>query len=191
MAQELERKVRVTRKEFDRCAQLLRRHYGVDGKSYVQVNYYFDTPTFALAAAHCMLRVRRKRDSLYLQFKNKRTRDGDLMLCDEVEKKISSLPRSVDPSEFFPGAPKGVCFLLGDLVTSRTDYVLPGVVVSFDENFYLGKTDFEIEIEGERDAIDAVTTVLRPEAAKKPRGKFSRFLKAYLRYQQPEERSKS
>ena len=53
----------------------------------------------------------------------------------------------------------------------------------FDINMYLGMSDFEIEIEGEEEAINAVAPFLAPKGeSKKGNGKFSRFVKAYRAY---------
>ncbi len=183
MAQELEMKILTDAAEFFRCLATLRQHTGTSGESYVQVNYYFDTPDFALASVHSMLRVRRKKDSLYLQFKNRRKRQGALFLCDESERELDSFPRRVNPSRFFSKAPDKECRLLGDLVTYRTDFVFPGAVVSLDENIYFGIRDFEIEIEGTEDAIEGIAAFLNPVGeSQKGNGKFSRFIKEYQRY---------
>lgn len=184
MAQELEMKILTDAAEFSRCLSALRQHTGTSGESYVQVNYYFDTPDFTLASAHSMLRVRRKQDFLYLQFKNRRKRQGALFLCDELERKLDSFPRQVNPSHYFPEAPDKECRLLGDLVTYRTDFVFPGAVVSLDENIYFGIRDFELEIEGAENAIEGIAAFLNPVGeSQKGNGKFSRFMKEYQRYQ--------
>ena len=186
--QELEQKVLVSLQEFLRCRENLQHHTGTVGDRYVQVNYYFDTPDFALASQHCMLRVRRKKNALYLQFKTKRTRNGSLFLCEESEAELSEFPKTVNPSHYFSQAPDVECSLLGDLVTDRTDFTFPGGVVSLDENVYLGHTDYEIEIEGDQDAIERIAAFLNPVGeSDQGVGKFSRFLRAYKRYLSPHE----
>lgn len=183
MAQELEMKILVDAVEFSRCLSCMRRHTQTPGDTYVQVNYYFDTKDLSLASAHAMLRVRRKRDALFLQYKSKREQTGALFLCEEKEQKIPEFPRKVDPSLFFKEAPSEECFLLGDLVTFRTDFIFPQAVVSFDESFYWGKVDLEIEIEGTREAIESLAAFLSPKGeVQKGNGKFSRFLEEYKNY---------
>ena len=183
MAQELEMKVLTDGGEFARCLTLLQEHSATAGDRYVQVNYYFDTPDFALASAHSMLRVRRKKNSLFLQYKNKRKRIGAMLLCDEEEAVLEHFPRTVNPSRYFPGAPDLECALLGDLVTCRTDFEFPGATVSLDESIDLGKSDFEIEIEGTAEAIERVAAFLSPQGERaKGNGKFSRFLAEYQKY---------
>lgn len=183
MAQELEMKILTSYEEFTRCRAFLQQHTGTSGDRYVQVNYYFDTPDLRLAAARTMLRVRRKKNELLLQYKNKRERTGDLLLCDELEATLSSFPTSVDPSEFFAQAPHEKCVLLGNLVTDRTDFVFDGAVISLDESIYFGKSDYEIEIEGSLPAIETLARLLAPQGTSgKGMGKFSRFLKEYQQY---------
>lgn len=183
MAEEAELKVMLSPEEFSRCLSLLRTHTGTAGDSYVQVNYYFDTPDFALSQAHSMLRVRRKKNTLYLQYKNKRVREGDLFVCDELEALLDEFPNKVNPHAFFPEAPALDCGFLGDLVTHRTDFFFPGAVVSLDENIYFGHTDYELEIEGERDGIETVAAFLNPAGSSQSgNGKFSRFLRCYRAY---------
>lgn len=182
MAQELEMKILTDAAEFARCFEALSAHKG-EPDGYVQVNYYFDTPDLALASAHAMLRVRRKKNCLYLQYKNKRKRVGEMLLCDEWEAELKEMPRTVNPSRFFDEAPDAECSLLGDLVTHRRDFIFPGAVVSLDENIYLGKTDFEIEIEGEEDAIETVAAFLSAQGeSRQGNGKFSRFMQEYKHY---------
>ena len=183
MAKELEFKVLTTAEEFHRCRALLQARTGGQGDGYVQVNYYFDTPDFAMADGHSMLRVRSKKNSLRLQYKNKRKRLGSMLLCEEREAKLKKLPKTVNPSDYFEDAPAVSCALLGNLVTHRTDFVFPNAVVSLDESQYFGKTDYEIEIEGEEEAITLLAEWLAPQGeSKKGNGKFSRFLKAYKKY---------
>lgn len=104
-------------------------------------------------------------------------------MCEEQEAELTEFPRVVDPSRLFEGAPAVNCAFLGELVTCRTDFISPGAVVSFDENFYLGKADLEIEIEGDRESIEEIAALLSPmEEYKKGNGKFSRFLNEYKKY---------
>ncbi len=185
MAQELEMKILTDAAEFARCLALLQTHTSTPGDRYVQVNSYFDTPDFALASSHAMLRVRRKKNSLYLQYKSKRKRINSMLLCEESEQELTEFPRTVNPSLYFPAAPDVECSFLGDLVTCRTDFAFPGAVVSLDESIYFGKSDYEIEIEGEADAIERIAAFLNVAGeSKKGNGKFSRFIKAYQSYYQ-------
>ncbi len=184
MAQESEMKLLTEESEFVRCRNILQGYTHTQGDAYVQVNYYFDTPDRSLAASHRMLRVRRKKNALYVQYKTKRTQSPDgIFSCREEEAPLSEFPVLLNPSHYFPAAPCEECLLLGDLVTYRRDFVLPGVVVSLDENTYFGKTDFEIEIEGEISSIRSVAALLsvqgKPDSGN---GKFSRFIKAYEQY---------
>lgn len=183
MAEETEWKVLVDSEEFCRCRAALRAQTAAEGDAYVQVNYYFDTPAFALAKSHAMLRVRRKKNALYLQFKTKRTQEGAIFSCQEWEAKLENFPKTVNPHTYFPQAPDLECALLGDLVTFRTDFDLLGTVVSLDENVYFGTTDYEVEIEGEESAIRAAAQILQPTGkSEKGNGKFSRFLRQYRTY---------
>jgi len=183
VAEELELKVMVDYGEFSRCLKVLQTHTQSLGDAYVQVNYYFDTPDFALSQAHSMLRVRRKEDRLLLQFKNKRSRKGAMLLCEEWEAELSGFPRQINPHDYFPQAPDLVCSLLGDLVTFRTDFPLPGAVASLDRSIYFGRVDFEIEIEGEEASIEGIAAFLSPQGrSEKGNGKFSRFINAYRAY---------
>lgn len=176
-------KVMISAEELERCRNVLANEFGIDGAGYVQVNYYFDTEDFAVASSHGMLRVRKKARSMKLQYKDKRKRIGVMLLCQEEEAPLTELPHSVNPARYFPGAPDRDCMLLGDCVTYRTDFMLPGAVVSLDENYYLGQTDFELEIEGEEAAIRRIAQQLAPNGEhKKGNGKFSRFLRAYRKY---------
>ena len=177
MAQELEMKILTDPEEFLRCLKKMEERTGGAGDCYEQINSYFDSADASLYRAHAMLRVRRKKERLYLQYKNKRSRQGSLLICDELEAVLESFPKAVNPSHYFPSAPDLECVYLGDLQTRRTDFSVEGAVVSFDENSYLGKTDYEIEIEGEPVSIEAVANLLFPKGESKGDGKFARFMK--------------
>lgn len=180
MAQELEMKILTDPEEFRRCLKKMEEYTGGEGDCYVQTNSYFDSPNTSLDRAHAMLRVRRKKGNLYLQYKNKRSRKGALLICDEQEAVLEFFPKTVNPFRYFPSAPDLECVYLGDMQTRRTDFSVEGAVVSFDENSYLGKTDYEIEIEGDPHSIEAVANLLGPKGeSKKGDGKFARFMKEY------------
>ncbi len=163
MAQELEMKILTDEAEFARCLKWLQREVPGTEDRYVQVNYYFDTPELSLASSHSMLRVRCKKDLLYLQYKNKRKRVESMLLCEEQEVLLPHFPRTVNPARYFPDAPDEDCRLLGDLVTYRIDFNFPDAVVSLDESIYFGNRDYEIEIEGDAHGIHAIASRLNPQ----------------------------
>ncbi len=153
---------------------------GDGGRSYIQINYYFDTPDGILARQNEMLRVRQVGGKLLAQYKSRRGREGSLMCCEESEVPLQTLPCILNPSVLFLSAPALNCVLLGNLVTVRTDFFRDGAVISLDESYYLGQEDFEIEIEcPRRETVFALARWLELEPNAAERGKYFRFRSAY------------
>lgn len=127
--------------------------------AFIQINYYYDTEGYDLHRENVTLRVRQGADRLLCQckFESGHGEDG-ANIRTELETEMDRLPKKIDPGEFFDhprvdGLP--AARLLGCLVTERRVYeVEPGVDVTLDRSHYLGKTDWELEIEYEENRED-------------------------------------
>ena len=155
----------------------------------VKINYYYDTDKYFLNDNNITLRIVQLKNKLYLQQKTK-------LLCntytesEESEKKIiNSIPENVYLQKL-----NCTASLLGCLVTHRrTINYSENIQIMFDENYYLGNTDYEIEIEYlgniEEQEIDKIVCSLENSKLSK-NGKYSRFLavkkrtKNLLRFQE-------
>lgn len=116
----------------------------------LQINYYYDTPNYDLNANGRTLRIRQKNDSLFLQYKYDKKYSGIEKICEEFELNITHFVNPIS-SEILPESYLNVenYYYIGNLVTERFDYHLKKAVISLDKNYYLGKVDYEIEIEYE------------------------------------------
>ena len=116
-----------------------------DCNEFIQINYYFDDNSFTLFSRNETLRVRQRLGKLTLERKhNKRYCSTGERICDENSNTISFLPAevSIDGHTYH---------YVGDLVTLRKNFIIDNDIISLDMNFYLGKTDYELEIESNRE----------------------------------------
>ena len=118
------------------------------------------------------MRVRRKADKLTLERKyNKRYAPGGERICDESSKIIEFLPSKVTIGD-------NVYFYLGNLVTIRKNYIVDENIISLDISYYLGKVDYELEVESEKEVFlpKLVSTLI--ESKNYSHGKYTRYVKA-------------
>lgn len=176
---EKEYKCLVTKEQWQSFLCLMKKKYCIlCPEETTQTNYYYDTADFVLNRTGRTLRVRQAGGRLLLQHKLRRIADGGVVCSEEEQRPAKDIPREMD------GAPYGVSQLqlLGSLRTKRLRFrPLPGVRVDLDQNVYLGRTDYEIEIEFEGEA-PAGLLALCPARLPLPGqglGKYSRFLAQY------------
>ncbi|MQR96740.1 CYTH domain-containing protein [Fictibacillus phosphorivorans] len=121
---------------------------------YKQTNYYFDTQQFDLKHHRSALRVRTKNNGNTLTLKQKLDKhilethqtvseeifegllNGDPLPSGEVSDQIKKMNIDV----------KGITYL-GELTTFRAEFPYKDGLLVLDENYYLGKIDYEIEYE--------------------------------------------
>lgn len=143
----------------------------------VQVNYYYDTPELKFHKHGVTLRVRQKEGKLVGQIK--RHDSGASFTSAEDEFQVSELQDTLEV------AGTTVTFL-GSLMTKRQSFIsIDGWRFDFDENYYLGRCDYELEIEFEKDQLDTVremVTKLGLKESGRRSGKFSRFLEARAKF---------
>lgn len=143
----------------------------------LQINYYYDTPGGRLGGEHITLRVRQIGNRLKLQCKVHTGQQGNCTTSQEFTESIDQLPQTV----ICPGNGEE-CVLQGNLVTHRHRYhPIEGARVEFDENFYLGRADWEVEIEFReevREEVDLLLAQMGLVSGKKGPGKASRFFLA-------------
>lgn len=141
-------------------------------KPYIQVNYYFDTPDYAAHKEGVTVRIRQKNGRLQGQIK--RHDKGKSIKSEEEYFTAEELPDHID----FEGK---MLVYLGNLTCRRSSFVCDGYQLDFDESFYLGKQDYELEIEfedGNEEKVRKLIQELGLEVGGKRTGKFSRFRKA-------------
>lgn len=140
-------------------------------KQILQVNYYYDTENKDLLIKGETLRVRQIEESLVLQHKYEKTRDGALTISKEVSSVVDTLPHEILLS--------GVSTKnIGCLITNRTEIKCDGFTVCLDKNYYLGKFDCELEIEIESGTRlpDEMLNLIKGEPTL---GKYTRFARHF------------
>lgn len=141
-------------------------------RPYVQVNYYYDDEVFSLNEKGETLRVRQQLDKLTLErkFHRRYSQEGE-RICEEKSEPIQRLPAkiSIGNQEYR---------YIGNLVTTRRDYTIGKNIVSLDVSYYLGRVDFELEIESKEEVV--LPEFLREimDGCARPDGKYTRFVRA-------------
>lgn len=147
---EIERKIILTKDEYLNINDKFKMK-----EEKIQVNYYFDTQDYSLAKKDETLRVRQSDQGLMLEYKFNKLYSEMVRECQEYTFSIKHLPLEVSSDMITPfyNREKNKFFLQGQLVTHRKIFSLDTVKICLDRNYYLGKIDFELEIEGKSEEI--------------------------------------
>ena len=147
----------------------------------IQVNYYYDTPDRDLHKSGVTLRIRQSGGVLQGQIK--RHSKGLTNKSEESYFAVDQLPSVI----LFEGEKAK---LLGSLVTRRTEFAVESgengksgekLIADIDANYYLGREDYELEIEypeGSEGTARKLACSLGAAFMSGKSGKYSRFLKA-------------
>lgn len=171
---EFERKRLLSREEYEGTKAKL----GGVPSEVLQINYYYDTQNMLLHKRGITLRLRRLSRDLRLELKRHRRFEGNVRVCDELATALDSMPKSI--SVALDDGTIADCHCLGSLVTRRLNYKGDGYLISLDHSLYLGREDFEIEIETplgapEPSFLKALGLVFPDNTP----GKYTRFLSEY------------
>lgn len=151
-------------------------------KPYSQINFYYLDDDRRVINDNTTVRIRGKKDGLKLQIKLHEAILGAKHINKEYEANIGTVPYEISGQELQVMCGRGFpdVKLSGYLVTER--YVCKkymGVEVCLDRNIYLGKEDYELEIEHSvKDLPLDITRLMELynlDVFNKSRGKFKRF----------------
>lgn len=135
--QEKEWKWLVTKERFEALLHLAEYFAQTKGSTRLQLNHYYDTIDRKIAAQNICVRIRQTESGLLGTVK----KHGDSGTSEETGFRVETLPRFITYEAC-------LAHRLGVLVTQRTDFAVGEIAtLSFDRNFYLGETDYEIELE--------------------------------------------
>ena len=118
------------------------------------------------------MRVRQRLDKLTLERKfHRRYSQGGERICEESSEPIQRLPAkiSIENREY--------CYI-GNLVTTRRDYTIGKNIVSLDVSYYLGRVDYELEIESKEEVVLPEFLRKTIDGRARPDGKYTRFVRA-------------
>ena len=172
---EKELKVLLTEQEYD----LIDKHF-IWGDEISQRNHYYVCRDSKLWSS---IRVREIDGEFFLQVKMPVSEDGALFVKKEFEKKLDTLPKELTAGELkeLTGADFSDAVYVGDLFTLRKTCVIGDCEVCLDKSEYLGKTDYEIELEYNGEHPAALVSELEAMGISfdsPPTGKYARFLQA-------------
>ena len=182
MSKEIEYKALISKEEYEGLLSELSKQFTC--RRYVQTNYYYDTEKLSLYHRHETLRIRKKDESLQLEYKFNKEFIKRARICDEKSYPIKNIPKRLSMEDIRRyDLPESSYNLLGNLVTTRSDFVLPEGVLSLDKNEYLGWVDYEVEVEltslsmqMENQYLGLSHIIGKPLTP----GKYSRFINKYI-----------
>lgn len=125
--------------------------YFVWQDEFEQINYYYDDEEHFLTKNNITLRIRNKKGKLYLQSKTPKKYENALSIKEEKELCISKIYEIIPESLIFDLLGKNLKNVkkIGYLKTLRSfnNTTFKNVELCLDKNVYLGKTDYELELE--------------------------------------------
>lgn len=178
--EEKEIKILLSKEEYNRVAALFRWD-----KEFTQTNYYYGNNE-TVDSDNTTIRVREKEGKFFLQVKIPEQKKGSLHIKKEYEEQVSNIPGYISRLEL--ERLTGQIFnkdviLLGKLITIRRESQLSNdILICLDKNGYLNNTDYEIEMEFNKEYPHEIINMLEKlgiKTNKEIMGKFSRFIKKY------------
>jgi len=175
---EYEQKIFLSKDEYFALLELYDNSFEARNKIVVNhINHYYDNEKFSLYNSKETLRVRQIGEELVLQQKTNKKYINSIRSCDECELSLDYLPSRIQIKD-------DLYDYIGCMFTIRRNFSHENILVSLDENIYLGVVDYELEIEGETIAdIESYIHKLNHLAvlinvSTNFRGKYSRFIHA-------------
>lgn len=172
---EYEYKMMLTEEEYETVRQWAETNYYTVMRNFVQLNYYYDTPSFFFREQGMTLRVRQAGGALKGTLK-KHGVGGTALRSREKSFSAARLPQRISYQN-------EIAVLQGVLVTERIEIPLRKTLfLMLDRSSYLGRTDHELELEfprGGRKLAEQFMEELSRTIRSKPRvSKSERFFRA-------------
>lgn len=144
-------------------------------------NYYYDTSGYDLYCNNITLRVRVIDNQIVLECKqNSIQSKKEKRISQEQSIPITSIPKEIDSNTInqFTGMTFNHVVCIGKLTTYRKTMELSDLRISMDQCSYLGKTDYELEVELEDEtACPNLNKILGISNLSFAEGKRTRFIK--------------
>lgn len=174
---EKEIKILLSQAEYDMLCETFKEDRVIVQRN----NYYSCEKSKELTAS---IRIREIGNDCFLQVKTPIKTEGSLSVKHEFELKVSAVTDTIDAEILtkLTNIDFGNAKLIGALETRRR-LTLPDseTEICLDKNMYLGKTDYELEIEYTGEYPQKLVDLLKEKgisAEKSTKGKFARFLQA-------------
>lgn len=138
---EHELKCMLTKRQFRKLLELVKTFYKYNITRDTQTNYYYDTPDLFFDRNHTTIRIREKEGNRRGTIKIHAVNECEC--SDEIPFEVKNIPAKLD----YQGKE---LIMHGALTTHRISIMItPYISLCLDENYYLGTTDHELEIEYE------------------------------------------
>ncbi len=157
---ETEYKFLVDKETFEKVSETVKSRFpNAKVSERIQINYYYDTPDRYLRERNVTLRIRQIESDLTLELKEYVMSSQDYSEASEMSRKIERVCNDITLKK---GKYAWIPFSLqGNLVTKRCS-VKPteSLSIDFDVNYYLGRCDYEIEMEFTKNAHKATLMLI-------------------------------
>ncbi len=177
---EKEYKEVITREKYDQLLELFEWDNEVQ-----QVNYYYFDEKNLVVDKGITVRVRQINDKLILQIKTPVDVKGSLHIKKEFEKEINHLDKYISGHGIAELSALNIGKLecKGQLFTIRNIFAAGKTMICLDKNMYLGKVDYEVEVEYQDKIDDSIINTFKEIGVsfiKETQGKNTRFHNEYL-----------
>ena len=138
---EHEYKYLLNKTEYERVYSETQKRFGF-ATTKIQTNYYYDDDVLSLNQCGTTVRIRKSGGDHKLQIKRHEKEENGCHISKEEQCIVDSVSETIECSGF------GTLKLYGSMETRRCSFaVCDGVRLELDISTYLGKTDYESEIE--------------------------------------------
>jgi uncharacterized protein YjbK len=142
--QEIEQKYLLTKSQYEKISNKTEWDDAIN-----IFNYYYDTSDFKFYEMDITVRVRKINKLIQLEIKMPVEKQINLNISEERKIKMNNIPESLSPEiiEYLTGYAVNNVKCIGLLVTERKIKKHPEMIIALDCCRYLGKVDYELEIE--------------------------------------------
>lgn len=155
--------------------------------AFTQINFFYKE----IENAHLdtTIRIRAKKEKLFLQVKQPIEKKQGIHIKKEYQKELNVVPYKIEGKILNSLCATDIyedCFLLGVLITERKILELEKCEIALDVNYYGSVIDYELEIEYEEEIDPKIIQILSKEnlyIGKNSDGKYTRFVKQYYEMQ--------
>lgn len=177
---EKEYKVLIEQKQYEKIVKQFE-----FAQPFIQINFYYKEKQGNYLDT--TIRVRAIKERINLQVKELISRDNGTCVRKEYQKRLETVPHIIEGqtlNELCKNDKYQDCFLMGMLITERRIAQIEDCEIALDINHYCGITDYELEVEFDKEISPNILKILRQERLYKKenaKAKYERFVTQILK----------
>lgn len=171
---EKEYKVLIEQKQYEKIVKQFE-----FAQPFIQINFYYKEKESNYLDT--TIRVRVIKERIHLQVKELISKENGTYVRNEYQKRLRTVPHIIEGhvlNELCKTDKYQDSFLMGMLITERKIAQIEDCVIALDINHYCGITDYELEVEFDKEISPNILKILRQENLYKKenaKGKYERF----------------